>query len=161
MIRLAISRPLRSETIALVLEDDLRGRTIVVVDGTDEPDSLLDVVEHLVESIACSMADVPTEGYLVLATVRPGGGPEPGDGDRWLEASELAELAGVELLEWFVISTDTGPPPRGALATCSASRLVGRERRRRPGRLSASMAPVLAAAAAASACRRWSRSASR
>jgi len=110
VIRLAISRPLRSETIALVLEDDLRGRTIVVVDGTDEPDSLLDVVEHLVESMACSMADVPTECYLVLATVRPGGGPEPGDGDRWLEASDLAELAGVELLEWFVISTDTGPP---------------------------------------------------
>lgn len=110
VIRLAISRPLRSETIALVLESDLRGRTIVIVDGTEEPDSLLEVVERLVEAMASSSADVAKDGCLILATVRPDGGPEPDDGDRWLEASELAELAGVELLEWFVISTDTGTP---------------------------------------------------
>ena len=169
VIRLAISRPLRSETIALLLESDLRGRTIVIVDGTEEPDSLLEVVERLVEAMASSSADVATDGCLVLATVRPDGGPEPGDGDRWLEASELAELAGVELLEWFVISTTPVRPRRGARGTCSVSRPDGRERARRPGpppspaRLanavaSGSTALVLAApvaaAAAVSACRR-------
>ena len=56
VIRLAMHDPPTDETIALVLDDDRRGRTIVVVDGTDEPDSVLDVVERLADSIADSGA---------------------------------------------------------------------------------------------------------
>ena len=106
VIQLAMHLPPTDETIALVLDDDHRGRTIVVVDGTDHPDSVLDVVERLVDSIATSGRD----GALVVASIRPDGGPLEDDGDRWLEASELADAAGVELLEWFVID---GPPGSG------------------------------------------------
>ena len=58
-------------------------------------------------------------GALVLATVRPGQGALAGDGDRWLEMSDLASAAGVELVEWFIIGADIhcprdllGEPPR-------------------------------------------------
>ena len=116
VIRLAMHIPLTAETIALVLDADHRGRTVVVVDGTKEPESMLEVVERLVDSIATS----GHSGALVLASVRPDGGPSPEDADLWLEATELAETAGVELLEWFVVADDTGPPtawcPRDLLA---------------------------------------------
>jgi hypothetical protein len=49
----------------------------------------------------------------------PGGGVDAGDVDRWLEASDLLEGYGLELLEWFVIGDRTwcprdllGEPPR-------------------------------------------------
>ena len=116
VIKLAMTLPLTAETIALVLDADHRGRSVVVVDGTDEPASVLEVTERLVDSIATS----GRPGALVLASIRPGGGPEPADADLWLESSELAEAAGVELLEWFVIADDTGPTtawcPRDLLA---------------------------------------------
>ncbi len=106
VIRLALHRPLRAETIALVLDGDRRGRSIVVVDGTDDADALFDVVERVADSIASAGRD----GAIVIASVRPDSGPLPEDVDRWLEASDLAEQVGVELLEWFVIADDTGPP---------------------------------------------------
>lgn len=112
VVDLALHRPLRHETIALVLDGDRRGRTIVIVDGTDEPDAVLEVVERVADSIAAS----GRPGCLVVATVRPGGGPLEGDDDRWLEASSLADDLGVELLEWFVIGGDQ--PSVAANATC-------------------------------------------
>jgi hypothetical protein len=116
VIDLAMHEPLVAETIALVLDADHRGRTVVVVDGTDEPECVLEVTERLVDSIASA----GRVGALVIASIRPGCGPSEDDGDLWLEASELAEQAGVELLEWFVIADDAGAPtawcPRDLLA---------------------------------------------
>ena len=106
VVRMAMSRPLRPETIVLVLDGDRCGRTIVVVDGTESADAVSDVVERVTES----MADTVPGGSLVVASVRPGGGPDPDDADRWLEISDLADDAGVELLEWFVVADDVGPP---------------------------------------------------
>ena len=48
------------------------------------------------------------DGALVVASIRPGRGPMPGDVDRWLEASAIADDAGVDLLEWFVIDGGAG-----------------------------------------------------
>jgi len=116
VIRLAVHQPLRAEVIVLVLDADRRGRTVVIIDGTDEPDSVLEVVERLAESVA----DSEHGAALVVASVRPSSGPLDGDDQRWMEARDLAEDFGVELLEWFVISDDTGPPtawcPRDLLA---------------------------------------------
>jgi hypothetical protein len=112
VVALAMRRPPTHETIALVLDTDRRGRTIVVVDGTHEPDAVLDVIER----VAGSIAESGRSGCVVLATIRPGGGPEEGDDDRWLEASDLADDVGVELLEWFVITGDS--PSLGARTWC-------------------------------------------
>ena len=112
IVDMVMHHPPVEETIALVLDGDRRGRTVVIVDGTTEPDAVLDVVERVAGSIAAT----GRTGCLVLATIRPRGGPLDGDDERWLEASELADDVGVELLEWFVLSGDT--PSVRARAWC-------------------------------------------
>ena len=73
VLDLALRRPLVAETVALVLDADRRGRTIVIVDGTVEPDSILDVVERMAESIAAG----GRPGALVVATAGPAAAPSP------------------------------------------------------------------------------------
>jgi len=118
VVNMAMSSPGRAETIVLVLDRDHRGRSIAIVDGTDHDDAVLVVVERLSGALAAADAG----GALVVATVRLGRGPDPGDADRWLDASDTAERNGIELLEWFVIEIGTvrGEPmvscPRDLLA---------------------------------------------
>jgi hypothetical protein len=112
VVTTAMHRPQRSEVIALILDTDYEGHTVVVVDGTESPDAVIDVIEMLAESAA--EADRPS--CFVLTSVRPDYGPLPGDADRWLEISELAESRGCELLEWFVVNGDVAWCPRDLLA---------------------------------------------
>lgn len=110
-IAMAISRPLRSETILLLLDEARRGRAIVVVSGTTEPDQVIEVVECITQGDGCEHI-----GAIVVASARPDCVDEhPGDVDRWLEMSEIASLVGIELLEWFVI---------GRTISCPRDRLV-------------------------------------
>ncbi len=119
MIATLIGRPPRNETIALLLDDRRRGRAVLVVSGTDDPDAVVEVAERISEA--------DEVGAVVLATVRSTGAgdrPDPtgrSDVDRWLEASDLLESSGVDLLEWFVVTADGvvtcprelfGEPPR-------------------------------------------------
>lgn len=107
VVTMALHLPPRPETIALVLDDRRCGSALVVVDGTTEPDSFVEVVECLARAAAARGAD--RVGSLVVATVRPTIADEDargGDVDRWLDASDTAATHGVELLEWFVV----GPP---------------------------------------------------
>lgn len=106
-IALAITRPLRSETVLLLLDEARCGRAIVVVGDTTHPDQVIEVVECITQ------ADEHL-GAIVVASARPEGGDAPGDDpgdiDRWLEMSDIAALAGVELLEWFVIGRTISCP---------------------------------------------------
>lgn len=102
LVRLAMASPPTAETIVLLLDADHRGRTIVVVDGTADDDAVVTVVETL----SAALAERGEPGALVVATVRLGRGPDAADADRWLEASDLADAVGVELLEWFVVEID-------------------------------------------------------
>lgn len=111
VILLAAAQPMEAETLAFVLDAHGRGGVITVVSGTTEPDSVLAVVECL----ARAAAGVPSAAGLVLATVRPHGGVLPGDIDRWLEASALAEAHGVRLVEWYVINRSGAQSPRDLL----------------------------------------------
>jgi len=111
VIYFAADCPAQPQVIALLLDSDLRGRTIVVVDGTVAPDSAIGVMEMLGEAAAAAGSDQS----LVLASVRPGVGPLPGDVDRWLELNELADTFGCELLEWFVVSDEVAWCPRDFL----------------------------------------------
>jgi hypothetical protein len=119
-LSVAIRRPLRHETIALLLDDRRCGLAVVVVSGTEPPDAVLEVVEFL--------ADPNAHGgrlaALVVASVRPAGRDLDDvsvrrDIDRWLEMSDIAEQSGVEVVEWFVVGADVtcprddlGEPPR-------------------------------------------------
>ncbi|MEX0847492.1 MAG: hypothetical protein WD023_06910, partial [Ilumatobacteraceae bacterium] len=108
LIAAAAQHPLEAETIAFALDDGGYGSVITVVSNTADPDCLLSIVEVL-----CSAASVdPFLTGLVVASVRPHGATEPGDIDRWLEASALAATFDIELIEWFVIGPAGAECPR-------------------------------------------------
>ncbi|MBI4935644.1 MAG: hypothetical protein HY828_17315 [Actinobacteria bacterium] len=100
LLSLAVVDPLEAETLAFLLDDEGIGGVIVVFDGTTSADSVLDIVDIMVRT----GAQAPACTSLVVASVRPNSGVLPGDVDRWLEASSIASLHGLELLEWYVIS---------------------------------------------------------
>jgi hypothetical protein len=106
-----IGSPRRAETVAFLLDDAGFGGTIFVVGGTDEPDQVLDVAEHF----ASAGSSCGCVSGLVLATVRPAGGVEPGDIDRWFDASAIVEDNGLLLIEWFVFGDHGVASPRDLL----------------------------------------------
>ena len=99
LLSVAIAEPLCYETIAIALDDRRCGGTITVVSDTVNPDAVVDVAEVM----CMAMCKNPSIHSLLIASVRPGGAVCPGDVDRWLEASAIADSFGLELLEWFVI----------------------------------------------------------
>jgi hypothetical protein len=111
-----MSRPIRAETLAVFLDDNSCGSTVVTVTGTLEPAHLLDVAE----AMALSGASSPDVAALVLASVRPTLGLQPGDDDLWLRAADLVETSGLVLIDWFVITRH---------GTCSPRELLGRASR--------------------------------
>lgn len=108
LIDAAAAHPLEHETIAFALDDGRFGSVVTVVANTEDPDSVVSVVELL-----CSAATIdPLLTGLVVATIRPHGATLPGDVDRWLEASQAADSFGIELIEWFVIGPSGADCPR-------------------------------------------------
>ena len=118
-LAMAIQQPLRAETVTLLLDDQRRGIAVAVVSGTHRPDDVVEVVECFTRSSAHG----GRVGSIVVASVRPNDDDPDDDDDtdvdRWLEMSAIAEQAGVELIEWFVINGAVrcprdrlGEPPR-------------------------------------------------
>jgi len=102
----------------ILLDEARRGRTIVVVSGTDDADAVIEVVECITRGEGCEEL-----GGVIVCSVRPNSDETDDeaddDVDRWLEMSEIASLAGVELVEWFVVGRAIscprdrlGEPPR-------------------------------------------------
>lgn len=99
--------PDRPEVLILVLEDR-QTIAVLAVDNASDPEAVVEVIEFLTESLAAS----DRRAEFVAATIRPEPGPLPGDGERWMEACCIAEDAGCELIEWFVITGDVAWCPR-------------------------------------------------
>jgi hypothetical protein len=99
LLQLAISLPLEHETLAFLLDDEGVGGVITSIEDTRPLESVLNITAVM----SRVGADVPGLCSLVVASVRPGSGLVPGDIDRWLEASEIAEAHGIALLEWYVV----------------------------------------------------------
>jgi hypothetical protein len=111
VLSLAVRHPLQHETLAFLLDPHGMGGVVVAIEGTVDPDAVLDVVE-----IMARVGDrVQRMTSLVVATVRPKAGVLPGDVDRWLEASSVAELHGIELLEWYIVAPHGIECPRDLL----------------------------------------------
>ena len=136
VVRLAVHVPHVHETVVLLLDHDRCGLGITVVGGTCRPDDVLEVTECLLTAAA----GTDRVGAIVVASVRPDDSasaachpdgckrgsddvddwiPAHWDPDRWVEMNELADTAGIELVEWFVISDHVttprdhfGEPPR-------------------------------------------------
>lgn len=111
LIGLAMHDPMQPEIIAFLLDESGRGGTIVIVSDATRPDAVVGVVETL----CMAAAGDPELCRLVVATVRPSGATRPGDVDRWLEASAIADVYGLELVEWFVVGPAGPECPRDLL----------------------------------------------
>ena len=115
LVRAVLADPGRHETIVVVLDDAHRGLGVVSVSDTDDDGSVVAVVECIARPDLFS----GDGGALVVASVRPGGTVTGDDIDRWFEICDLAEGAGLELIEWFVVGRSiscprdlVGAPPR-------------------------------------------------
>lgn len=115
VFRIQMSYPLVHETLAMFLDDQRRGSTLISVGGTIDPASLVEVAE--------TMAMLASESFdlsgLVLASVRPRGGPLPGDDDRWFEAADIAESWNIDLIDWLIIGDQDWHSPRDMLGVPS------------------------------------------
>jgi hypothetical protein len=116
VVSLATHWPPRDETIVLLLDAELTGRTCMIVDGTGRADDILDVA-HVVLEVATRELDVHA---AVLATVRASLAADPmaegsrSDVDRWLELLDAFDDGGVELLDWFIVIDDRAESVRTA-----------------------------------------------
>ena len=98
--------PPTHETIAILLDSEHRGCTIINVDGTVDNDSVLHVADYITET-AHRVDDI---GAAIIASIRPGGSDELDDLERWLTVDEQLHMVGVELVEWFVIGRSVSCP---------------------------------------------------
>ncbi len=100
------SDPPTHETLAILLDAERRGSTIMNIHGTVDNDSVLHVADHIIER-GHRIDDI---GAVIIASMRPGGSDELDDVDRWLTIDEQLSLFGIELVEWFVIGRSVSCP---------------------------------------------------
>lgn len=113
LLRLAAC-PTRHETIVVLLDDARCGMGLVVVTDTAEPDSVIEVVERVLDP----RVHDGRVAAAIVATVRPGADLDDhlddvaalGDADRWLDLDDVAGHYDVELVEWFVLAGGVSRP---------------------------------------------------
>ena len=106
---LSAARPYDHEVLAILLDPDAIGDQVIVITGTTDPDSVIEVGRAV--AAAASRSPRPFR-WLVLASGRPDSGTLPGDVDRWLEVDSLVAASGIELVDWFVIGPAGPECPR-------------------------------------------------
>lgn len=94
---LAITRPLRSETFVLMMDRHHRGVGLIALnDGGD----LRTIIDHIVGKCAAEN----TARAVAIASVRPRGQSPVHYGSEWSTARNICQRAGVQLVDWFIVS---------------------------------------------------------
>lgn len=94
---LAITRPLRSETVVLMMNRHHRGVGLFALnDGGD----LRTLIDHIVGKCAAEN----TAHAVAIASVRPRGQSQVHYGSEWSTARNICQRAGLQLVEWFIVS---------------------------------------------------------
>jgi hypothetical protein len=106
LIMLLLDTDAQDETMVFVLDDARRGIGIMRVTGTGDPDSLLGVVDSVAEASQSS----PGAAGLILVSARASSAISVDDLRRWHEADESCSDADLDLVEWFVVSTEVSCP---------------------------------------------------
>jgi hypothetical protein len=106
LIMLLLDTNAQDETMVFVLDDARRGIGIMRVTGTGDPDSLLGVVDSVAEASQSS----PGAAGLILVSARASSAISVDDLRRWHEADESCSDADLDLVEWFVVSTEVSCP---------------------------------------------------
>ena len=91
----------RPETVAIWLAADRTGLGCIAVEDAESPDDVIRLVKVLATSVPPGSRNVA----IVLATHRPGWGPEVDDCDTCCFdiVDELLAEAGIALIDWFQI----------------------------------------------------------
>ena len=106
LIMLLLDTDAQDETMAFVLDDARRGIGVIRVTGTGDPDSLLGIVDSVAEASRSS----PAAAGLILVSARATSAISVSDLRRWHEADESCADADLDLIEWFVVSTEVSCP---------------------------------------------------
>jgi hypothetical protein len=93
----------RAQILALLLDADHTGTTCLAVDDVPAPDGVLRVGSILAELAGHDIG----LAAVALASVRPGGGAEMADIDRFDALAARLGGSGVLLLDWFVLGEHT------------------------------------------------------
>ncbi|MCU1400804.1 MAG: hypothetical protein JWN62_3913 [Acidimicrobiales bacterium] len=115
IFNLQITQPMRAATLAMFLDGGWCGSTVVTITDTPDPFQVVEVAE----AMALAGAGNPDIASLVLATLRPDGGPFHDDDELWHEADEVVEQCGLVLIDWFVIGRHGAFSPRGLVGAPS------------------------------------------
>ena len=117
IFNMQITRSMRPDTVtlAMFLDDAWCGSTVVTITDTPDPFQIVEVAE----AMAMAGAGNPDIASLVLATVRPSGGPFHDDDELWREAVEVVEQCGLTLIDWFVIGRHGTLSPRALIGAPS------------------------------------------
>ncbi len=102
---LAIARPLRPETLVLMMSDDHRGIGLIAMNTGDDLRSLID---HIVGK--CAAENSATA--VAIASVRPQLQSQLHCAIEWTKASEICQRAGVQLVDWFIVGRSGVNRPR-------------------------------------------------
>lgn len=110
---LALGAPYGHDTVAVLLDADRCGHSVMVVTDTGgDHDCLFRVIDALVDATQSGPDTDPRIEGVILASSRPDGDAEFDDIHRWLEASDHCRAGGLELVEWFVLGRSGPQCPR-------------------------------------------------
>jgi hypothetical protein len=102
---LAITRPLRPETLVLMMSHDHRGVGLIALNNGGDLRSLID---HIVGKCAAEN----TARAVAIASVRPHLHSQFHSAIEWTKANEICQRAGVQLVDWFIIGRHGVNRPR-------------------------------------------------
>ena len=102
---LAIARPLRPETLVLMMNHDHRGIGLFALNSGA---NLCTLIDHIVGK--CASED--TARAVAIASVRPQRQSQPQGDSEWTSARAICQRAGLQLVDWFVISRHGVHRPR-------------------------------------------------
>ena len=96
---LVLGPPLEQKTLVVILDDHRRGRCLITVTGTDDPDDVIEVAHFIRDAVDLAPREAPPA--IALVSVRPDAPVDPDDADR---RDEIAQILGpVRLDEWLVL----------------------------------------------------------
>lgn len=102
---LAITRPLRPETLVLMMSHDHRGVGLVALNNGRD---LRFLIDHIVGRCAAEN----TARAIAIASVRPQLQSQLHCGIEWTKASDICQRAGVQLVDWFIVGRHGVHRPR-------------------------------------------------
>jgi DNA repair protein RadC len=115
VVQSAMVQPPRPETTVLFLNHDLSCTSAVTVTGTVVPEAIIDVAEVTVKAAATQQQ----LSGLVFATVRPYEGVSECDTELWFDINDIANEAGVAVIDWLIFGRFGIFSPREMLGLAS------------------------------------------